>query len=223
MKICSVDGCEKKAKTRSFCQMHYRRWRLYGDVNYRAYAIRTNGDGGDYITAQRTDGSWDWAHIIAAERALGRPLPPKAQVHHVNFDRSDNTPGNLVVCPNDKYHALLHMRTEALDATGHADWLKCVHCLQYDAPENLVICKGGASNTRYHPECNNARAIAYRRSTKGPPRKENSQAKLCEEDVRRIREMYLFGAKQKEIGIIFGIQQTAISKIVRRVGWSHVL
>ena len=28
---CSVEGCEKRAVTRGYCDMHYRRWRKYGD------------------------------------------------------------------------------------------------------------------------------------------------------------------------------------------------
>lgn len=159
MKICSVEGCDKNAAKISLCQMHYRRWRLYGDVNYRAFTARTNGDGGNYITAQRSDGSWDWAHIVVAEHALGKRLPPKAEVHHVNFDKSDNGPGNLVVCPNHKYHRLLHVRTAALDACGNANWRKCVHCLKYEDPSNMVVCKNGRC---YHAECNNARARSYR-------------------------------------------------------------
>lgn len=31
-RICSIEGCEKRAKSRGWCSMHYRRWRLTGDV-----------------------------------------------------------------------------------------------------------------------------------------------------------------------------------------------
>ncbi len=77
-------------------------------------------------------------HIVIAERALGKSLPPKALVHHVNEDSSNNTNSNLVICQNQAYHMLLHARRRALLACGNANWRKCPVCKKYDDPRKLV-------------------------------------------------------------------------------------
>lgn len=69
-------------------------------------------------------------HILMAEKALGKSLPPKAVVHH-------HTPEQLIVCQDQTYHMLLHQRERALADCGHADWRKCKRCHTYDDPNNL--------------------------------------------------------------------------------------
>jgi len=54
-------------------------------------------------------------HISKAEKALGRPLPKGTIVHHMNRKPWDNdTPFNLVICPDQDYHLLLHRRMKEL-------------------------------------------------------------------------------------------------------------
>lgn len=57
-----------------------------------------------------------------------------------------------------------------------------------------------------------------------PRRGEQSgTAKLTEDDVREIRRAYAAGeGSQRAIADWFGIEQTAVSQIVRRVRWAHV-
>lgn len=85
-------------------------------------------------------------HILIAEKALGKPLPLGAVVHHCGA-RDDQT--QLVICENQAYHLLLHQRMRALKACGHASWRKCFFCKQYDKPENLYI-KG---QNAHHKKC----------------------------------------------------------------------
>ena len=82
---------------------------------------------------------------------LGKPLPLSAEVHHVNGCEWNNSNSNLVACESRAYHKLLHIRTRALIACGHANWRKCNHCGEYDSPENLYIAP--SNGYCYHPEC----------------------------------------------------------------------
>ena len=96
-----------------------------------------------------------YAHRNVAEKALGKKLPKGAIVHHVDEDKKNNTPTNLVICPSQAYHFLLHSRMEALEACGHADWKKCHMCGLYSAPdcEDLRI----IGRKVYHKTCDTLR------------------------------------------------------------------
>jgi hypothetical protein len=97
-------------------------------------------------------------HRRIVEQALGHPLRSSAPVHHVNENRRDNSPGNLVACDSIAYHNLLHRRQRALDACGNPNARKCVHCGQYGLPEVMYV----PTNPRtmaHHFECR----LAYER------------------------------------------------------------
>lgn len=72
---------------------------------------------------------WVHTHVLIAEKALGKPLPPKAHVHHVDGDHMNNAPSNLVICQDMAYHKLLHYRTRIVKAGGNPNTQKfCNDC-----------------------------------------------------------------------------------------------
>lgn len=50
----------------------------------------------------------------------------------------------------------------------------------------------------------------------------NNKAKLTDDAVRAIRRAYALGARQVDLAESYGVNQTTVSLIVRRKGWSHV-
>lgn len=137
IKICTVEGCNRKSMRHGLCNMHSQR--VYAGKSVGpAEPLRAPNGSGDISSGYRVFGK-KAEHITIAEKALGHALPVGAVVHHVNEDRLDNRPENLVICQNQAYHVLLHRRMRALEECGHADWMKCEFCHQYDTPENLYI------------------------------------------------------------------------------------
>lgn len=81
-----------------------------------------------YRAARQPNGDLRLIHQVRAEKALGRPLPPGAHVHHVDEDPW-NPNARLVICEDQTYHGLLHRRTRIVRAGGNPNTDKiCCGC-----------------------------------------------------------------------------------------------
>ena len=70
--------------------------------------ISTNG----YITFINGDKKGATLHRLVVEEAIGRKLLREEIVHHIDGDRLNNTPSNLMIMSSSE-HARLHRRQEA--------------------------------------------------------------------------------------------------------------
>ena len=98
----------------------------------------------------RASHGYVYEHILVAEKALGKPLPAGAVVHHANGTKA----GPLVICQDDTYHKLLHRRMRAFRACGHTNWRKCPYCKQYSDPIDMVE-HGDGHGGFHHRICRN--------------------------------------------------------------------
>lgn len=157
-------GCGQKTKTstitdkkkgikRGFPNRYIHNHHLKGERNNKWNGGKTERNGyifirqPDHPRAHKPNG-YVSEHILIAESALGKPLPKDAVVHHANGTRNS---GPLVICQNELYHKLLHIRMRAYKACGHASWRKCHFCHQYDDPKNMTKTKN--KNVYYHKRC----------------------------------------------------------------------
>ena len=96
-------------------------------------------------------------HSVIAEKALGHKLPEGAVVHHIDGNRANNANTNLLICPNEAYHNLIHIRTRAMEESGNPNLRKCAYCRQYDDPATMTKRGKHRPNPQYqHKACHTA-------------------------------------------------------------------
>lgn len=143
-----------------------------GEGHHHWKGGRSTTAGGQYPVVRDPEhphaNSWGYVpeHVAVASAAIGGPLPPGVQIHHVNGDGHDNTPSNLVICEDHEYHMLLHRRTRALRASGNANAIKCKRCKDWDTRENPDMYVHPSGTYGHHRSCHRKYEAARQRKKK---------------------------------------------------------
>jgi len=98
-------------------------------------------------------GPYRLVHRMVVEKAIGHSLPARAEVHHIDEDRLNNTPANLVACEDCAYHNLLHARARALAACGDPNAVSCNICHSYERQDDI---HRASARTAWHRDCRSA-------------------------------------------------------------------
>lgn len=104
-------------------------------------------------------------HRLVVERAIGRKLRRSEYVHHVDGNKLNNDPSNLVACQDGSYHMLLHRRQAALEACGDPGALFCQTCDGYSKPGEMLVRFVGPRKTELiavHKSCRKVRHRDWR-------------------------------------------------------------
>lgn len=109
---CNYIGCFKEHKSKGFCNLHYTRFRKYGDPSFRIK--KANGEGSINRQGYKliyTNGKQVKEHRIIMEKYIKRKLLPFPIeiIHHKNGNRLDNRIKNLELISQSE-HVIYHRR-----------------------------------------------------------------------------------------------------------------
>jgi hypothetical protein len=163
---CGCGSATTPTKTgyRRFVAYHHKLSPGFGENHHGWKGGRRLQKGYVYVLV---DGREVREHVMVAEKALGRTMPKRAVVHHVDGCKTNNVSSNLVICEDQQYHLLLHRRQKALAVCGDPNAHACDICWRYDRQDAMYIHRRGntSSPRTRHKDCHamQMKAIKARR------------------------------------------------------------
>ena len=153
--ICTVKDCSRPHYAHGLCALHNARMERTGTTDNRPIT-------GAYVAKfDATTGQKDWEHRQIAERALGKPLPAKAHVHHWDGNGRNNKNRNLVICQDIAYHKLLHKRQRIKARGGDPNTQGWCYFCKALRPLSLFYRRKTGALTTFCSLCNKERKEFY--------------------------------------------------------------
>lgn len=226
---CSIDGCENPSRKRTWCEMHYSRYKRHGDPmilrrmpNGLTCAIdgcgrRARGQGYCVTHYSRllTNGDATVTRRIANGeplRWLTSALGGRERVGCWDWPYGTNEHGyGKLQYQGRNWYA--HRLACQLDGRPVPEGLFARH--RCDRP---ICCN--PDHMEFGTQRDNLGDMVRRGRARVGSR--NPGARLTEGQVAEIRRLYADGWLQREIAVAFEVTQTTVSRIVRRKSWEHV-
>jgi hypothetical protein len=188
MTECTFDGCDRKASSKSLCDMHYRRLIKRGSANDRGQKHKDSGNEVERFHKKYTvadSGCWIWT-AGTRPNAKGTLYPR----HHCDDGKSIGA------------HRFSYALTNGVIQGGAYVCHKCDTPLCVN-PDHLFL----------GTHADNMRDMVDKgRSFTGKGEKKKGLAKLTNIQADQIRSMT---SPQSAIARLFGVSQTTISRIIR--------
>lgn len=165
-------------------------------------------------------------HRLVLSEKIGRPLKPNELSHHINHDKLDNSPDNLVLV-----RRAAHSRSHRLERTlGRSGWSTypngCTECGTAERRHRARgLCERCYSRLRAREQASQRTPVPRK-----PHNRENMQrgadrpmAKLTETTIREIRATYAVGGvRMIDLAGRYGISLAAVHNVIHRKTWAHV-
>lgn len=159
----------------------------------------------DHPSAYTSDNwkGWVYEHRVVAEKTLGRYLSEEEVVHHLDCNRDNNSPENLLVLPNQAMHIRLHQWIDA-GCTIHPSYEPKVSTYYGRPKPSCKVC-GEPVSEHFGVYCSIECRASDNRKVKERPSKD--------ELVSLIESMgYL------QVGKLYGVSDNSIRKWVKSHG-----
>lgn len=191
---CNVGGCAKAAHARGWCRMHYMRWWEHGDVNFVAKHQPEKGAVSAFV---------ERAIACTEQCCLIWPF-------------SRNNKGYAQVRNKSVSRLVTRLVCEAINGAPDFPDAEAAH----SCGNGHLGCVNG-SHLRWATGSENSQdMIAHGRALRGQKSPNN---KLTPEQVKAIYRRVNNGETQRPLAVEYGVAQTLISRIKRRLIWSWLL
>ena len=147
-----------------------------------------------------------YEHIIIAEQELGRELKPREVVHHIDHDKLNNDPENLMVFRSENDHKAYHAGEKIAqhpDGTWSARWryYMCKQC-----GKTFLLTSG--RKIRNNMFCSKECSYKYR-------------SKISADIHCIVQDLHDANGNFSEVGRKYGVTPNAIVKMCRENGFPY--